>query len=1499
MAHFHTRQKAISRGKYNTVDACAYRAGTQLYCQQTGQVFDYQNKPVQRVEILLPKDAPEWAQKLQQLVKEDRQKGMQYLSDLVESAEKRKDARVYREFEFALPCELTREQNYELANELIQDQACSKGMLAIQSFHMDVDKETGQEKPHCHTLLLTRRLTDEGLSHKKEREWNKREFHQTLFENVAAYTNFHLKKHGINKTIDYRSYKERGIHLEPQPKRGRNVREMEYRGQKTDKQSEFDVIKLRNMHRILRDPEQVLEIATKSQSTFVWEDVQKVLIRYFDDAEAFSKIENRLLNSKELIYLREEGENTKAVYTTKSIAKVETDLVRLARNMGETQAHEVHTSIRDEIIEEHNNQIKAQGFDGFSKDQIDAIHHMTESKQLSCVVGYAGAGKTTALKTVKQIYETHGYNVYGMAPTGRAAQNLEEEGIQSQTLDKFLGNFKEGRQQFRQKTVVILDEAGMVDARKFSDFLSAMDYLGCKVITVGDGAQLQAVQAGPAFRLVTGSLETVRLETIVRQKQEWQREATKLFGQQKTREALELYEQHGAFNFVSEQKIQPNTLENTVQAFLVSRRITGNIWYAMLKDCGLEAGKPLDWKKINAHQDAEIWSEWKEERNKILNNIQKDLNVHIPYLEKYNVDPEILKMHHVPDYKFDGSQRKNICDLRAETKKELATSWHQFRNDNPDKTSIVLSYSNKDAEDLSAQIRQTLKEQGFIERQEKIYTVVSEERDDFDKVIKHKRDRAFSIGDRLLFTKNNTAMGVSNGTLGVVTELSKQNIKVKPDGKDQEISFAPKLYPHFDHGWASTTHKAQGVTVDQTFKLASYEENRNLAYVGKTRHRDDMKVFCSRNDFWRDEKVIDRLSQSAEKLSSLDYMNADQLLTQMREDSYGMRVSTKIKDFTAATQYVGGRLWKDIQGYIFQKEKDLIAPVVHEMKREWTEQERAKGILENAGEEKPLNRVEAPMPLSKEVLTNISTSKEPQRTKENILPEKNIQQEGKRAVPVTAYLETKVDHPQQTRPSYKKYDIDKLSQYLKDDVKTLATHLLGDENKHLSSHKELRFGQKGSLVVTLQGARQGQWFDHEAGEGGNMFKLIEREHRCDFKQALEIANNWTKGAAEVYVERLHEKQPSTERSEAVELAQKQERTEKAYARSVPIEGTLGETYLRQHRQIKTAELAGDIRFMDGIKSGDHKYPAVVVFARNGAGDLTGSQAIFLDPETGNKVSSDQLEVRKRSYGQIKGSTLTVQTAQSGHAPLYVAEGLETALSLKEAGIEGNIVCTMGSSNLKNVSVQEGQQVILCADQDGKNTASEKAIQSAKESLENKGAEVLVLKPDKALAQDAEGKLIKGYDFNDVLKDYSAGMVRILFEELQEKTSAHEYKSSGSLTSETAIEEKETPVKKEAQSTPEVKNDTGAESIKDPAKERDYLFAERASALRCQLDRIDNFEKYHPGCREKLQEMIVEFEKDKSFFKELQVRRDKLFERVESFQEQQREYGKDKGFEMSL
>ncbi|MCA4047113.1 Ti-type conjugative transfer relaxase TraA, partial [Pseudomonas aeruginosa] len=108
--------------------------------------------------------------------------------------------------------------------------------------------------------------------------------------------------------------------------------------------------------------------------------------------------------------------------------------------------------------------------------------------------------------------------------------------------------------------------------------------------------------------------------------------------------------------------------------------------------------------------------------------------------------------------------------------------------------------------------------------------------------------REFAAGDRIVFLKNDRDLGVKNGTLGTVERAEDGSLAVRLDsGEARQVQASQ--YAAVDHGYAVTIHKAQGVTVDRAYLLATPGMDRSLAYVGMTRHREAATLFAGADDF--------------------------------------------------------------------------------------------------------------------------------------------------------------------------------------------------------------------------------------------------------------------------------------------------------------------------------------------------------------------------------------------------------------------------------------------------------------------------------------------------------------------------------------------------------------------------------------------------------------------------------------------------------------------------
>ncbi len=150
------------------------------------------------------------------------------------------------------------------------------------------------------------------------------------------------------------------------------------------------------------------------------------------------------------------------------------------------------------------------------------------------------------LGVAREAWEDAGYTVRGAALSGIAAENLESgSGITSRTIASLEYAWGRDREQLGPRDVLVVDEAGMIGTRQMGRLLSAADQAGAKVVLVGDPEQLQAIEAGAAFRSISERHGAAEITEIRRQRGAWQRDATRWLATGRTSEAIGAYREHG------------------------------------------------------------------------------------------------------------------------------------------------------------------------------------------------------------------------------------------------------------------------------------------------------------------------------------------------------------------------------------------------------------------------------------------------------------------------------------------------------------------------------------------------------------------------------------------------------------------------------------------------------------------------------------------------------------------------------------------------------------------------------------------------------------------------------------------------------------------------------------------------------------------------------------------------------------------------------------------
>jgi len=249
-------------------------------------------------------------------------------------------------------------------------------------------------------------------------------------------------------------------------------------------------------------------------------------------------------------------------YTTVSILEAEQAMLQTLEALRERKGRQVTGAVLEKVFRKSPT---------LAADQRAAAKHLTQAESAVRIVrGLAGTGKTSMLKACCQIWNTAKFDVIGAAPTGAAAQVLEDEtGIPSDTIHMTLGDFdtkfgfkvKHHVKQFVRaarrrktyrltnpkpvkitpKTILVVDEASMVNTRHFRMLMDLVKKGGGTIVFVGDPAQLPAVKGSSPFHSISNRTGFAELTEIKRQEESWARTASHFLANKQAGRALAMY----------------------------------------------------------------------------------------------------------------------------------------------------------------------------------------------------------------------------------------------------------------------------------------------------------------------------------------------------------------------------------------------------------------------------------------------------------------------------------------------------------------------------------------------------------------------------------------------------------------------------------------------------------------------------------------------------------------------------------------------------------------------------------------------------------------------------------------------------------------------------------------------------------------------------------------------------------------------------------------------
>jgi Ti-type conjugative transfer relaxase TraA len=711
---------------------------------------------------------------------------------------------------------------------------------------------------------------------------------------------------------------------------------------------------------------------------------------------------------------------------------------------------------------------------------------------------------------------------------------------------------------------------------------------------------------------------------------------------------------------------------------------------------------------------------------------------------------------------LQAQNRLLISKNANESMQVLLADWSKSEEKLTDR--LIIAVKNKDVDALNHGARQYLKVEGVLFGEE---IAVG--------------GHHYMQGDRILIKQTNKELGLTNGDLAQLVAVSKDKFVLRLENEDKsskdnkEISFSPSSYSGFRHGYATTVFKAQGASIRDVFVFHDGFAGVRNSYVALSRHVNELKLYINNQSTISTAHLIKQLGHDPEIGSSLSYLTKADLAKQELNNEY-----EKNKGFFG--RMVEGAFDFTAKHMLTLADKYLPKTEYYDYKPPQVVPERVEAVLDAIG---------ADMMMGQEEASTVIHVQEKIAVGENVMSANNINNiqvktEGsvynpghianvdtvlsvnKSSQSTKQRFYANADYARNAAKNLQRKTVwDNESEQLRNVVRfkaeQIARGLLGEPNKKLSNGKTLRFGEHGKLAVRISGERMGTWYDFSSSTGGDIFALVQEKQACDFKAAAEYLRrecglqSLNSGGS---LKLVHDHNNSDLTEKYIKERQAEERAAKAkqmfvtnlHDRAKDIgDRSVAHRYLTQRRGI-TCEVGVDIK-TTGIKNQGQYLPAIVAFARNEQGVITGGQQILLDKRTGGKADVD---IAKRSFGKIAGSFVEVgrgENASKGKVNVtIIAEGLETALSVKQALANGpnnkeiqvKVLCSLGISNIKNYQAVAGEKIIIAADNDGQHAVTSKTIDTAQEELQSKGALVEIVRPEKP------------GDFNDVLQQNTTG-----------------------------------------------------------------------------------------------------------------------------------------------
>lgn len=511
-------------------------------------------------------------------------------------------------------------------------------------------------------------------------------------------------------------------------------------------------------------------------------------------------------------------------FTTAKTIAAEREILRMVGD-GRNQVHPVLS--RSQAI------AVADGNSHLNRAQKSVVEDVLSSRdRVQGIQGYAGTGKTTTLSVIRTAVESRGYTVEGLAPTSRAARQLAEAGVETGTLQGFLARGS-SRGATEKKHFYFVDESSLASTNQVREFLNRLGPHD-RAILIGDTRQHQGVEAGRPFeQMQQAGMRTAHLDEIVRQKDPALKSAVESLAKGDVQGALESLHRQGRIREIPDaservRAIAQSYVESPERTLIVSPDNVSR------RDLNIAVREELKAKGTLAPEDHQF---------KILVQRQEMTGAERRWASGYEIGDVVRYAR--------GSKGAGIETGTYGVVVGLNPSTNLLSVEQP--TGNVVTYDPRRLTGVN------------------VYRDVAHD---------------FSIGDRIQFTAPDRSLGVANRDLAVIESIrSDGSISARLDN-GRQIEFDAQAHRHFDHGYAVTSHSAQGLTAERVLINADSGVhpdllNSRFGYVAVSRASHEATIFTDDAS-----RLHQRLGTEVSKTAALEVVQ--NVSTIARDQSMGI-----------------------------------------------------------------------------------------------------------------------------------------------------------------------------------------------------------------------------------------------------------------------------------------------------------------------------------------------------------------------------------------------------------------------------------------------------------------------------------------------------------------------------------------------------------------------------------------------------------------------------------